>query len=124
MKIIAYDVIEHENVYEQKRCTTFGKEYFAITLDVGGLLQTIVYSKHDSIGLSLQQAQDMLKVLGIELIEEKEINTFEEFGQWLRENRIVYNGDHTYCIGVPKESKVQTITKAEEQYNVKLNILK
>jgi len=82
--------------------------------------------------LSFKEAQDMLKVLGIELYEDKEINTFEEFTDFLRDNQLRYEPDtNSACCGIECGSEKdhdwigwETWKSVEKEFGVKLNILR
>ena len=120
MKIKAFENINHVNgVYQQKSLDKEGEFYLHYT-DTGKDF-SIKYSK----GISLQQAQAMLKVLDIELIEEKEINTFKEFDKFLFEADLTYRGREYKDVFYDDEAEYnKSIYEIEEEHCVKLNILK
>jgi hypothetical protein len=115
----------------------FSTNYTQLEYVYGDYNHTIRYSKEGKEGVSLQQAQAMLKVLDIELYEVKEINTFAEFNKFLSETRLAYNpaedDEEERCFAEfikgqdndMFEVKVWlSISDVEEKYNVKLNILR
>lgn len=72
-----------------------------------------------------------LKQYGLQLefkTSAKDIDTFPEFSKFLKDNNLMYVGDHRYPIAkliIYKEFDIWfSIKEIEKQYNVKLNILK
>jgi hypothetical protein len=103
----------------------FPTNYTELEYVYGGYKHTLRYSKDGKEGVSLQQAQAMLKVLGIELYEVMEINTFKEFSDFLFENDLIYRGEkYERCIGDRWENNDGSVSEIEDKYNVKLNILR
>jgi len=88
--------------------------------------------KYGTKGITLQQAQAMLKVLDVELVEEKEINTFQEFKVFMQAEGFKYDPDKkttplfiaTSIVDGRMYIDYYGIEEIEEKYNVKLNILR
>ncbi len=76
MKIIAFKSItgtveKGENYVYQ--CVH--SNHVLLKFTINGCNQTVMYSKAGRMGLTVKQAQDMLKIVDIELLEVEEINT-------------------------------------------------
>jgi len=105
-----------QHVYDRK---DFPTNYVELKYVYGGYMHTLRYSRCGKEGVSLEQAQAMLKVLGIELYEVQEINTFKEFSDWLLNSEYNWDGELFTSDGSWFDTK-----EMEEKCNVKLNILR
>jgi len=124
MRIKAFEYIDKVNCFQEDY-----NGVVELIINVKEERQSINYTKDGSKGLSLQQAQDMLKVLGIELYEDKEINTLEELFNFINDNNLTMTKfDKEFWFAVlDDDGNVYScwfnVLQAEEKYGVKLNNL-
>lgn len=105
-------------------------KYCLLKVVINDNLIEVRYTKDGSQGLLFKKAKDMLKVLDIELYQEKEINSLDELINFIVDNNVTMTkfDEEIWFATLDDEGNLYScwfdVLHAEEKYNVKLNILR